>query len=85
MIVWTRTPVPATSDAGDMTPEGRAQVAHFIREHFMARLPEDCQSNLLWFRNWGNLRSVSSIDHVHVIVRHVESRLIEQWTMEPEM
>jgi len=85
MIVWTRTPIPTDSNEGDMTPDSRAVIAAFVEQYFTGRLAGGGRDQVLWFRNWGVLRSVSSIDHIHVLVRHVDPRIVEEWTREPEV
>ena len=37
---------------------------NFVKEHFTVS-PED----VLWFRNFGNLRSVQGLEHFHVLIR----------------
>lgn len=84
MIVWTRTPIPVKSNEGDMTPDSRAMIAAFVKQYFTDKITGG-QDQVLWFRNWGILRSVSSIDHIHVLVRGVDPRIVEEWTRAPEI
>ncbi len=84
MVVWTKTTIPIDSDIGDMTPASRAIIAAFAERYFTNRLPAGARNNVMWFENWGDLRSISEIDHVHVIVRDVDHSIIEEWTEERE-
>ncbi|KAI0102213.1 hypothetical protein GGR51DRAFT_298564 [Nemania sp. FL0031] len=84
LVIWTRTPIPTESDGGDMTPASREIIESFVQRYFRDRLVGGTQDQLVWFRNWGDTRSVPSIDHIHVLVRDVDPSIIEEWTREQE-
>ena len=35
---------------------------------------------MAWFRNWGTLKSVRSVEHFHVLLREPKEGLVEKWT-----
>ncbi|KAL5614805.1 hypothetical protein BROUX41_004894 [Berkeleyomyces rouxiae] len=77
VVVWTRTPIETDAIIGDMTPRSRAIVDAFVERTFRARVGA---KNVLWFKNWTALQSVRSLDHVHVLLRNVDRRFIDEWT-----
>lgn len=68
-----------------MTIESRMIIAAFVQQYFMDKLTGGGRDQVLWFRNWGALRSVSAIPHIHVLVREVDPRIVEEWTRAPEV
>lgn len=85
MIIWTRTPIPIEPNEGDMTPDSRAMIAAFVEQYFTDKPTGGNRDQVLWFRNWGNLRSASSIDHIYILVRGVDPRTAEEWTRAPDV
>lgn len=84
IVVWTRTPIATDDTVGDMTLESRKTVSDFIKHFFVDRLGPRGEDKVLWFKNWVALQSVRTVDHVHVLVRHVEPEIIDEWTRELE-
>jgi hypothetical protein len=70
LIVWTKFQLPAgrvsaTNPNGDLTPEARAQINHFVDETFA----NVCgKQNVIWFKNWSALKSIHAIEHFHVML-----------------
>ena len=49
----------------DLLPASRAEIEGFVRENFSQVCGE---RNVVWFRNWGELKSVRAIEHFHVLI-----------------
>ncbi|KAF2869658.1 hypothetical protein BDV95DRAFT_497163 [Massariosphaeria phaeospora] len=81
IVVWSKKPLDVDSD-GALTQHGRALVTDFIRREFREKAGEredDEGSKVQWFKNTTNLQSVRSLEHVHVLVRHVDDAVLKQW------
>jgi len=82
IIVWLKTRLESDSTRGDLTPKSRQQVEDFIQTRFVDRvqdLPGE-KEKVMWFRNWTALQSVPGMEHVHVLVRDVPDRIVQEWT-----
>ena len=82
LIVWLKTRLESEPIRGDMTPRSRQQIEAFIQTKFVDRvrgLPGE-QEKVIWFKNWTALQSVPGMEHVHVLVRDVPEKIIEEWT-----
>ncbi|EQK98505.1 hypothetical protein OCS_05782 [Ophiocordyceps sinensis CO18] len=82
IVVWSRTLIPTDPATGDMTPESRARVQDFVKRCFVDALGPGGEKRVLWFKNWVALQSVRSLEHFHVLVRHVGDDTLEGWTGE---
>jgi len=80
MVVWTRTTIPTDSGKGDMTPESRDLVAAFVKRYFVDRLGPGGEDRVVFFKNWVSLQSVRALEHVHVLVKDVDPKIIDEWT-----
>jgi hypothetical protein len=81
IVVWSRTPIPVDpTTGGDMTPESRSLVQAFIRRYFVDTGGPGAERKVLWFKNWAAIQSVSTVEHVHVLVRDVDSETLARWT-----
>ena len=80
IIVWSRTPIATQFADGDMTSSGRSSIEAFVQRYFVDRLPGRSRDQVLWFRNYGELRSVGAIEHFHVLVRDVDAHIVQAWT-----
>jgi len=83
-VVWSRTPIPTDPETGDMTAESRKTVADFVKRYFVDTIGADGEDRVLWFKNWVALQSVRALEHIHVLVRDVESALLQEWAAERE-
>jgi len=84
LVVWLKTPIPVDPETGDMTPNSRELVESFVRTTFTERLAREglADDRVQWFKNWTRLQSVRGLEHVHVLVRDVPDRILEEWTGE---
>jgi len=84
IVVWSRTPIPADPDSGDMPPETRQAVASFVERYFVKKLGLGGEDRVMWFKNWVALQSVRALEHIHVLVKDVDPALLAEWTKEHE-
>ncbi|KAK9389790.1 hypothetical protein V1515DRAFT_591847 [Lipomyces mesembrius] len=69
VVVWTKYPIPKAqtgSLTADIIPEARQKIQTFV-DTICDRLGMD-SDDILWFKNWAALQSVSEIDHFHVLL-----------------
>lgn len=65
LVVWTKFSLPSDPLTDDLLPSSRAEIDAFVRRKFV----EPCgEENVIWFRNWGALKSVHAVEHFHVLV-----------------
>lgn len=70
LVIWTKyelpaRPVTAEDPDGDLTPEARGQVNAFVEKTFVSVCGKE---NVIWFKNWGALKSIHAIEHFHVML-----------------
>ncbi|KAM0720246.1 hypothetical protein Q7P37_004382 [Cladosporium fusiforme] len=65
LVVWTKFALAADAATDDLLPEARAEIDAFVRRVFVGVCGEQ---NVLWFRNWGALKSVHAVEHFHVML-----------------
>lgn len=89
LVVWSRTPIPVSSDEGHLTEESRALIDGFVKKTFVGRLASDAgkrfvkpEDQVLWFKNWVGLQSVRALEHVHILVRDVPEEILAEWSGE---
>lgn len=82
LVVWLKNRLEVVPPLGDLSESSRKLVQDFIQKEFVE--PTDALAgstdNVLWFKNWVSLQSVPGIDHVHVLVRNVPQKFVdEKW------
>lgn len=84
MVVWLKTPIPVDSTTGVLTGDSRRRVEEFVRGTFEDRLARDVgeRDRVVWFKNWTQLQSVRGLEHIHVLVRDVPEKVMNEWTGE---
>ena len=60
-------------------PASRAEIEGFVGETFSRVCGE---RNVVWFRNWGELKSVRAIEHFHVLIFEPPVGFVERVTGE---
>ncbi|KAI9841016.1 MAG: hypothetical protein M1837_001046 [Sclerophora amabilis] len=83
LVVWLKTPIPVLADDGDLTPESRQGIEDFVDQTFVQRLDaagHDGANKVVWFKNWTQLQSVRSLEHIHVLARDVPEDVLLAWT-----
>lgn len=82
LIVWSRTPIATDPETGDLTPESRQITDSFVKRYFADTLGPRCRDRVLWFKNWAALQSVRELEHIHVLVKDVDQKVVDSWTEE---
>lgn len=79
ICVWLKQRLPVDAE-GALSEEGRGMVERFVdREFRMKAGEEERGSKVLWFKNSTSLQSVRSLEHLHVLVRNVDEKVLKQW------
>ncbi|RDW76769.1 GIG1 family protein [Aspergillus mulundensis] len=87
LVVWSRTPIPVQDADGVITAESHALIEDFVQRTFVDRLAredgvKDPHDHVLWFKNYTALQSVRGLEHVHILLRDVPDRFVQEWTGE---
>lgn len=83
ICVWLKTRLPVSAKTGDLTEEGKQIVDQFVRTEFDRKLGVEGRDKVLWFKNWTGLQSVRGLEHIHVLVRHIDSEKLDQIIASP--
>lgn len=75
LVVWTKFSLPPdpTSEIGDLSPETRSMIQHFVDKTFGTK-------DVIWFLNWASLKSIHSVEHFHVLLYDPDPQFIERIT-----
>ena len=70
LVVWTKFELPAEpvsekNPNGDLSPETRKEVDDFVARTFVTQCGKE---NVIWFKNWGSLKSIHAVEHFHVML-----------------
>jgi len=65
LVVWTKFATPSDPITDDLLPETRAELEDFVQRKFGSVCGEE---RVIWFRNWGALKSVHAVEHFHVML-----------------
>jgi hypothetical protein len=80
IVVWLKHRLPVDAE-GALNEEGKSLVRQFVKSEFRKKAGEQEEGQkIIWFKNTTNLQSVRSLEHVHVLVRHVEGETMDVWT-----
>lgn len=77
LVVWTKFAIPSDPITDDLLPESRAEIEEFVRETFVGVCGEE---NVIWFRNWGALKSVHAVEHFHVMLFDPPGEFVQRVT-----
>ncbi|KAF2087081.1 hypothetical protein K490DRAFT_42714 [Saccharata proteae CBS 121410] len=79
LLIWLKTPLSLNPATGDLSDAARGLVEEFVTKYFRQRLGEAVKGEkVLWFKNWTALQSVRGVDHVHILIRDVDSSDVEE-------
>ncbi|KAF9695924.1 hypothetical protein EKO04_005899 [Ascochyta lentis] len=79
ICVWLKQRLPVDEEGG-LSDEGTRMVEEFVNNEFRVKAgEEEKDSKITWFKNMTNLQSVRSLEHLHVLVRHVDDEVLKQW------
>lgn len=82
MVVWSKIPIDV-DDQGDPAPGARQVVEDFVETIFRRRLNANGSisgGEIIWFKNRTRWQSVKTLEHIHVLTKGVDDKLIEEWT-----
>lgn len=77
LVVWTKFATPSDPVTDDLLPESRAELEAFVKKTFGSVCGEE---NVIWFRNWGALKSVHAVEHFHVMLFDPPEGFVRQVT-----
>jgi hypothetical protein len=77
LVVWTKFATPSDPVRDDLLPESRAELDEFVERTFGGLCGEE---NVIWFRNWGALKSVHAVEHFHVMLYDPPREFVDRVT-----
>ncbi|RDL36885.1 Uncharacterized protein BP5553_06237 [Venustampulla echinocandica] len=77
LVVWTKFGLQDDPTTGDLTDKARGEIGAFVEEKFERRVGAD---NVIWFKNWGSLKSIRSVEHFHVMLFDPDPAFINEIT-----
>lgn len=77
LVVWTKFATPSDAVTDDLLPESRAELDTFVKRTFRDVCGEE---NVIWFRNWGALKSVHAVEHFHVMLFDPPAEFVREVT-----
>ena len=85
--MWSKPRIPTHPETGLTTPASKHLIDAFVHSTFVKRLEQEnlntnVAERVMWFKNWGALQSVRGLEHIHVLVRDVPEKMVEEWTGE---
>ena len=77
LVVWTKFDLPSDPVTDDLTPQTRHMINSFVDQLFV----RECGSeNVIWFKNWGSLKSIHAVEHFHVMLFNPHESFIDEIT-----
>lgn len=70
LVVWTKFELADDPATGRSTPESRQQIEAYVQSTFGG------QADVVWFKNWQSLKSVSALEHFHVMLYRPEGGFV---------
>ncbi|KAK0387641.1 hypothetical protein NLU13_3886 [Sarocladium strictum] len=70
VVVWTKFSLGGEEEGED---SGRDAIEEFMEQVFYSHLPRE---NVVWFRNWGALKSVHAVEHFHIMLLNPDSSFL---------
>lgn len=79
LCVWTKFPLPddPETEFKSVMPEYRKLIEKYIEQTFHQKIPAE---HVIWFKNWGSLKSIHSMEHFHVLLFDPDSDFIKEIT-----
>lgn len=77
LVVWTKFATPSDPVTDDLLPSSRAEIEAFVQRKFGSVCGEE---KVIWFRNWGALKSVHAVEHFHVMLYKPDRDFLKQIT-----
>ncbi|TDZ13714.1 N-acetylglucosamine-induced protein 1 [Colletotrichum spinosum] len=79
LVVWSKSVIPVDAATGLPTAETTRLVENFLDCTFGKALGCRRDEDLLWFKQKAAWQSVRAVEHIHVLVRHVQLRDVERF------
>jgi hypothetical protein len=77
LVIWAKCDLEEDPTTGDITDATRKAIDDFIESKFRSHIPAD---RVLWFKNWKSLKSVHTLEHLHVILNNPDKEFIREIT-----
>ena len=79
LCVWTKFPLPDNPNTGykTVTPEYHKLIDTYVEKTFRKRVPPE---HVIWFKNWGSLKSIHAMEHFHVMLYKPDRDFIKEIT-----
>ena len=79
LCVWTKFPLPDDPETGykTVTPEYGKLIDDYVDKTFRTRVPSE---HVIWFKNWGSLKSIHSMEHFHVMLFDPDMAFVKEIT-----
>lgn len=81
LVVWVKFGFDEDPQTGDLTPKSRRQIEDFVQATFR-KGDENGRENVVWFKNWAQLKSVHAIEHFHVMIFDPDPAFLKEVTGE---
>jgi hypothetical protein len=75
LVVWTKFELEDDPVTGIATPESRREIEAYVQKTFGSRTRD-----FVWFKNWRSLKSVSALEHFHVMLYRPDKAFVEEIT-----
>lgn len=77
LVVWVKFELEDDAMTGDLTTKQRQQIDEYVDKTFCSRVQPE---NVIWFRNWASLKSISAVEHFHVMLNHPPKAFLDEIT-----
>ncbi|KAI6981166.1 hypothetical protein KC318_g14611 [Hortaea werneckii] len=77
LVVWTKFDLPSDPVTDDLTPQTRHLINSFVDQLFVRKCARE---NVIWFKNWGSLKSIHAVEHFHVMLFNPDKSFIDEIT-----
>ncbi|KAH7417178.1 hypothetical protein BKA64DRAFT_657205 [Cadophora sp. MPI-SDFR-AT-0126] len=77
LVVWTKFVLEDDPTIDDLTDEARAMIEGFVGKTFRDVVGAE---NVIWFKNWGSLKSIKAVEHFHVMLYDPDPEFVKKIT-----
>ena len=77
LVVWVKFELEEVPGTDELTPETSQSLERFVDKVFRSRLGVE---RVVWFKNWGSLKSIRSVEHFHVLLNRPEESFVKEVT-----
>ena len=78
ICIWSKLKIPVdkNSEVGDISVMTKKLINRYLEKTFVAK--GISWDQIVWFKNWLSLQSVRSISHIHVILKDVDDKFVDE-------